>query len=258
MERYAYPIIAVSAVMLVYFLVSNNFTVESSIAQTNNQTGELYVIGNALENVKPDKANIILTLETESETASQAVSNNSAIMNKVISRLNALGIEEENISTNYYNVYPVYAPVRDDKVCITIYPPPPECFEQRIRGYKVVNSLTVTVDIKTNIGMIIDESVKSGINRVDSVYFFVSDELSNKVTNELIEKAVKDAKTKAEIALKPLNMNIIGVKNISVNTYPIYYPHQAVRYAASDIQTTPIFPSEQQIVISVNVNFQVG
>jgi hypothetical protein len=262
MQRYAYLIIAASTIALTYLIASNNFATENSIAQVNNQTSELFITGNAITNVRPDKANIILTLETEGETASKAASNNSAIMSKVTERLNELGIKADDIKTNYYTIEPIYEQVQvNDKACIEIYPPPADCYKQKLVGYKAINSISVTVDANANIGLIIDESVKNGINRVDNIYFFVSNELNNKTMNELIENAVKDAKSKAEIALKPLNMHIIGVKSIYVNTYPIYNP-QPLFAAQSGINvreaSTPIFPGEQQLSVSVNVTFQIA
>ncbi len=262
MQRYVYLIIAVSAIALMYLIASNNFAAENSIAQVNNQTSELFITGNAITNVRPDKANIILTLETEGETALKAANNNSAIMSKVTKRLNELGIKADDIKTNYYTIEPIYkqVPVKG-KVCIEIYPPPVNCYEQKLVGYKAINSISVTVNADANIGLIIDESVNNGINRVDNIYFFVSNELNNKVTNELIEKAVIDAKTKAEKALMPLNMHIIGVKSVYVNTYPIYYQQPVFSAPASmNIKeaSTPIFPGEQQLSVSVNVTFQIA
>ncbi len=260
MQRYTYLIIAVSAIALTYLIASNNFAAENSIAQVNNQTSELFITGNAITNVRPDKANIILTLETEGETALKAANNNSAIMSKVTKRLNELGIKADDIKTNYYTIEPIYKQV-PVKVCIEIYPPPVDCYEQKLVGYKAINSISVTVNADANIGLIIDESVNNGINRVDNIYFFVSNELNNKITNELIEKAVIDTKSKAEKALMPLNMHIIGVKSVSVNTYPIYYQQPVFSASASmNIKeaSTPIFPGEQQLSVSVNVTFLIA
>ncbi len=260
MKKYVYPII-VSAVVIVYILAVMNQTPNTAIAEKNNQTNtapaELFITGSATKSLKPDKASIILTVEIDGKTASEATDKNAEIMVRVVDVLHRLGIKDDEISTNYYNLSPIYVSKRSDNMCITIYPPPPECMEQILIGYKVINSINVIVDANSNLGKIIDESVSAGVNRVDYVSFFVSQELQDKITNELIEQAVNDAKSKAERALQPLNMSIIGVKSISVGYYPIPIFQESYRASGAVETSTPIFPSQQQISVSVNVTFLV-
>lgn len=59
--------------------------------------------------MKADKATVILGVQTEDKSASEAVRLNAEAMNRVISALKSLGISEENMKTVSYSVYHVYA-----------------------------------------------------------------------------------------------------------------------------------------------------
>ncbi|MEM3104781.1 MAG: SIMPL domain-containing protein, partial [Candidatus Bathyarchaeia archaeon] len=69
--------------------------------------------------------------------------------------------------------------------------------------------------------------------------------------------AVEDARRKAEAALKPLNMSIIGVKSIEVLDTSRW---AIARYETSDmlLQTTPIYPGEVEITVTIYVVFYVS
>ena len=66
---------------------------------------------------------------------------------------------------------------------------------------------------------IIDSAVEAGANRIDSVYFSLSPQKQIQFKDLLLEEAVKNAKSKAEKALAPLNHKIIGVKAVSLSEF---------------------------------------
>ncbi len=225
-------------------------------SSNGNITREISVTGTASKMIKPDKAVLSIGVETQAKTASETARMNSDIMNKVVSALNALGVDKEKISTNYYSIYPVYEQKkREDIACIQIYPPPPECIGQVLVGYKAVNSLTITVNADADIGRIIDSSVSAGANQVYGVSFFTSQEMQNSIVDELIEQAVIDAKNKAERALAPLGEKVGNVKSISISYSPI--PIYSRALSQTEQSSTPIFPEQQQISVSVYVTFLI-
>lgn len=224
-------------------------------SDNGNITREISVTGTASKMIKPDKAILNIGVETQAKTASEAASINSDIMNRVVNALNTLGVDKEKISTNYYSIYPVYEQKqREDRVCIQIYPPPPECLGQVLVGYKAVHSLTITVNADADIGRIIDSSVAAGANQVYGVNFTVSQEIQNSIVNELIEQAVMDAKNKAERALAPLGEKVGSVKSLSIGYSPIP-AYDVLRQTSTE--STTIFPQQQQVSVSVYVTFLI-
>ena len=97
---------------------------------------------------------------------------------------------------------------------------------------------------------------------MDSVFFSLSTEVYSKLKDELLEKAILNAKSKAEMALSPLNYKIIGVKEISLSEFSMPYPTPMydMAYGAMEKSSapTPIFSSDQDVSTSANVVFLIG
>ena len=109
----------------------------------------------------------------------------------------------------------------------------------------------------------IDSAVQAGVNRVDSVYFTLSPEKQLDVKDQLIGKAVLNAKSKAEKALSPLNHKIIGVKAVSLSEFGIPPPifqglDMAMMEGAAVKSSTPVFSSEQDVTTTASVIFLIG
>lgn len=221
----------------------------------DNNLFQLFVTGTAISKVSPDKVSITLGVQTQEPTAQEAAAKNAQAMNAIINNLRELGLETEQFSTSFYNIYPVYEYKREP---VQIEPPFPG--NQVLVGYRVTNTLTITVSADANVGQIIDVSVEAGGNQVQGVSYFVSEELQAQLNNDLIGEAVLNAKMKAEKALAPLNMQIIGVKTVNLNDvyYPVYRYDRVAFAEDGAAPPTPILPSEQQVSASISVTFLIG
>ena len=211
--------------------------------------------GTATVKVTPDKVSVTVGVETQAGTASEAAEQNAELMNKVIAALKELGIAEDQISTNWYSVYPVYGTVEPLTMCIEIYPVPPECQSRtEIVGYKASNSVTVTMDADEDVGAVIDGAIAAGANNVNGAYFFVSEERQQEIRDGLIKEAIDNARSRAAIAAGAVGMSIDGVKSISLND--VYFPVIYKDLAQSAVGgSTPIVPGQQEISQSVQVVF---
>ncbi len=223
--------------------------------------------GTASTKVTPDKFSVTAGVETNGATAQEAALKNADLMAKVIAALKDLGVKENQISTNNYNVYPVYDTKPMNKMCIDIYPQPPECQpKQEIVGYRASNSITVTLDVKGSVdaGKVIDTMVKAGVNNVNGVYFFVSQEMQQQIRDNLIKDAIANARHRADIAADALGTFISGVQSINLNE--VYFPIYAKSYNAEMMQTpgapasqpTQLLPGEQEVSTSVSAVFYMG
>ena len=211
------------------------------------------VTGTASTSVDPDLLIITFGVETQEKTAKQALDKNSQLMNSVVSAIQGVGISEDELSTSRFNIQPVYDSYRDEKGRYT----------QELIGYRVSNSISVET---TNLNLaadIIDSAVGVGANRVDSVYFTLSPEKQLQIKDDLIGKAVLNAKSKAENALGPLNHKIIGVKAVSLSEFgipppmPLYAADFAMAEGAA-VKSTPVFSSEQDVSTTASVIFLIG
>ncbi len=210
--------------------------------------------GIATTSVDPDLLNTNFGVETEAKTAKEAMSANAEEMAQVVAAIKKLGITDEELSTSGFNIYPVYRDISDPITGIYV--------KSELSGYRVSNILTVKTTKLTLASSILDMAVEAGANRVDNVYFTLSPQTQLVVQNDLIEKAVLNAKSKAEKAIAPLGQKIIGVKMVSLSDFaypppPIYYGG----YASAELlsaKATPIFSSNQDVTTTVNVVFLIG
>lgn len=241
-ELYILATVAIISVVTIgiisYIVISSPKTI---YAQTPQQENLLTVSGKGTVKALPDLASVSIGVETQGSTANETLRENSEKMNAIISSIIDLGVSKQNISTSGFYLYPVY-----------IYP---DKESPKLVGYRVSNTISVTVSKFDIIGKIIDTSVSSGANEIRGVSFLFSENLQKQLINQALESAVNDAKNKAEVALKPLNLKVIGVKSVQVNEgyQPIFY--RAIEAYSS---TTPILPEEQQVSINVQVVFIIG
>ena len=209
--------------------------------------------GTATVKVDPDKVTVTIGVETQGLTAEEAATKNAELMEKVITALKELGVTDDQISTSWYNVFPIYD--YRSPPCIEIYPQPPDCApKSEITGYRASNSLSVTLDADEDVGSVIDGAVRAGANNVNGVYFFVSEERQQQIRDGLIKEAIDNARSRADKAAEAVNMGITGVKSIHLNDvyFPVFYKDVA---AESTGASTPILPGQQQVTMTVQVTF---
>lgn len=209
--------------------------------------------GTAIVVVDPDKVSVTIGVETNGATAAEASATNAELMEKVLAALRDLGIEDDQISTSWYSVYPAYE--WRSPPCIEIYPQPPECNpKNEITGYTAHNSVTVTLDADEDIGSVIDGAVAAGATNVNGASFFVSTERQEEIRSSLIKEAIDNARSRADKAAEAVNMEITGVKSINLNDvyFPVFYKELA---QADGATSTPILPGQQEISMTVQVTF---
>lgn len=225
-------------------------------ANSEDKVPTVSTSGSATVKVDPDKVSVTIGVETEGKTAAEATRANATLMEQVLATLRNAGVKNDQIVTGYFSVYPVYQIVSPP--CIEIYPQPPECYPRsEISGYKAVNSITVTVDADEDVGKLIDAAVNAGANNVSGAYFFVSEERQNEIRESLIEKAIENARSRAEKAAAALDMEITGVESVNLNDvyFPIFYKDFSL---AEGSPGTQILPGQQTVSMNVSIVFTMG
>ena len=251
----------ISAMLVVIMMISlgslnlenNKVNAQETIPAVSERI--ISVTGTATTSVEPDLLVITFGVETQEITAKRALDTNSQTMNDITNAIQSTGILEDEISTSRFNIYPVYEGYED---------PITKRWKQDLTGYRVTNTITVDT-IKLNLAAdIIDSAITSGANRVDNVSFTLSQEKHLQLKDDLIEKAILNAKTKAEKALSPLDYSITGVKAISLSEFGLFpspIPMFDMAYDESfamKLSSTPIFSSDQDVSTTANVIFTIG
>lgn len=148
---------------------------------------------------KPDIAVMNLSVVTQGKSINDVQDENTEKMNDVVDFLKDFGIEDKNIKTIDYRIYPQYN-YENRKI--------PE-----IIGYEITQTLEVKVKEMDKIGSILDEAVGVGINQISSLRFSVEDDEEFK--QEARALAIQDAKEKAEKLAKELGVRLIKISGYS-------------------------------------------
>lgn len=235
------------------YLDNNQVTAQKDVSNISERM--ISVTGTATTSVEPDLLVITFGVETQKITAKQALDTNSQTMNSIIKAIKSTKIAEDEISTSRFNIHPVYEGYED---------PVTKRWKQELTGYRVTNTITVETIKLDSAADVIDRAVTSGANRVDNVSFTLSPEKHLQLKDELIEKAILNAKTKAENALAPLDYSITGVKAISLSEFGMPQPPMPMfdmafeESFAMKSSGTPVFSSDQDVSTTANVIFTIG
>ena len=214
--------------------------------------GSILVSGSAETSVDPDLLVVRLGVNIVEPTAAEALAENSRTLTEVVGAIMAAGITEDEISTSYLSIHPDYSDEWDES----------GTYKRVLTGYRATNTITVTTSNLTIAADILDGAVGAGANTVESVRFALSPQVEKEVREGLITEAVSDALNKAEIALAPLDQEILGVKSVLVDVDEAIAPvgrllESAAAFASVDA-STPIFSSDQTIRTSVTITFVTG
>jgi uncharacterized protein len=131
---------------------------------------------------------------------------------------------------------------------------------QRVVGYTATNNVTFRTPT-TEAGVTIDEAVKAGATRVDSVSSVPEDAAIERAQSQAIQLAIKDAQRQALAALSSLGLQqkaIVGIQiNDAARPVPIAADFGRTRQAlAKNVAPTEIVGGEQEV--QANVTLQIS
>ena len=233
----------ITAVLLLIALLVLG-TVSAAETDTDNTivaSGTGSVIGT------PDRAQISLAVETENQNVKAAQAENAARMTKVMDALIAAGIPKEALKTTGYNIYPVY---EDTKIYGL----------QKVKTYRVTNTLTVTLHDVSRTGEVIDIGVAEGINQASSIQFFLSDEQSQVLRTEALKEASERASADARTVAGALVGSLKSVKSaqISGGYSPVRDQNYAMAESVGGGVSTPIEAGDITVTATVTVTYLIG
>ncbi|MCI0438848.1 MAG: SIMPL domain-containing protein [Chloroflexi bacterium] len=217
-----------------------------------DQTG-IWVTGQAILNVQPDLAILNIGVETTGATVEEARTQAATAMDAIINALHARGIEDRDIQTQFFNIYPRYE-YRE------VFEGGVSRGKQELVGYTVNNSATVKIRDLDAIGEIIDEVATAGgdATRINGVSFTVEDPKALEST--LREAAVNDAMAKAEqfAALTGVTLGkLVFIAEISGGSPVVQDFARAEAGFAAPAAPTPINVGETQLSMAVQAVFAI-
>lgn len=221
-------------IFAVFFLLIT-LTVSSAFAK-DDDVFTITSFGEGKITAQPDMARVVLSVKNHASDAKTTQAENARIANNVIAAVKSLGISAGDIKTARFSIYPTYA-----------------ANSQKINGYFAENSLTIKIHGIEKVGQAIDAALSAGANQVSSVSFQIANAKS--LEKEALALAVKDAREKAEITARALNVNIVGVKHASPNINRRAFETSSALLKSAANTSTPIEGGSVEVTATVNVEF---
>jgi uncharacterized protein len=192
----------------------------------------------------PDIATISAGVQTLQPTATAAIEENAARMERVRAALKRAGIEDRDIQTSSINLNPEYQYDQNR---------PP-----RLTGYRATNTVNVKFRDLKRTGTILDALVAEGANQINGPNLTIDKPES--ALDEARTKAIANGRARADLYAKALGMRVVRLISVSEGGgYNVPPPmpmmaQMAERGAAAD---TKIDPGTQQLQVNVSMSFEL-
>jgi len=210
------------------------------------ERGMVSVAGEGVVSVTPDVAHIFIGVENQDEQAHVAQQRNSAIMNDVLAAVKAAGVDESDIQTTRFGMWPVHSWDMETN-------------QSSVTGFSVSNNINITVRNLDLVGEILAVATQAGANTASSVSFGVLDH--SQAYNQALALAVQDATEKARVIASSLGQSLGQVVNVhESSSFGGFFPSSPVVRAedmAFGAASVPIQGGELAVIARVQITFDL-
>ncbi len=241
-------LVIVYTLVLLGTMIRNNLKAYYYIGKADRQERTISLAAVGKVTAKPDIAMTTMGVDSEGKTVGEAQDKNTKIMNDLIARLKDLGIEEKDIQTSNYNIYPQYDYLQDEG--------------RVLRGYMVSQNVTVKIRDLENVNSVIALAGQVGATNVSGLSFTIDD--MDVYINEARQDAMKKIGEKANILRNSLGVNFVSV--VSYNEYsnngtptPMYEAKSlAYGMGGADSVSPSIESGSSEVDLNVNIVFEIN
>ena len=197
---------------------------------------------------RPDLGITTFSVVTEKKTVSEALNENTEKMNEIIDSMKEQGVEDQDLKTTSFNIYPRYDWYGETR----FYPQG----RRVLVGYEVRQSLEVKIRDLEKIGEIIQGATDAGANQVGDLQFTIDkeDEFKKQARGQAIEKA----QAKAQELASQLGVRLVRIVNFSESgVFPRYYAFEETLGKGGD-EAPQIEVGENKIEVNVTITYEIN
>ena len=206
---------------------------------------QVSVVGSGLVYVSPDIAYINVGVHSQADTVVDALEFNNAQAKTINETLMSQGVDEKDIQTSSFNVYPQSDYDAQGKIVRTYF--------------SVENNVYVTVRNLESLGKVLDAVAKSGANNIYGITFDVQDK--TQAQSSARKLAVDSARIQAQELAAAAGVelgNIIMINSTSGYSQPYYGQGMGGGGGgAASSQAVPIAAGQMQITSDVTMIFAI-
>ena len=164
------------------------------------------------------------------------------------------GIEEKDIQTTRYNIYPEYD---------YLYPVVGQPGRNVLRGYRVSHTTNIRIRDLEKTGDILDAVTAFKPTNVNNLSFTLDESERKQLEERALALAINDAKARAKRVAKDAKLHLKEIAAIRSYTdsapYLKYGYERSAMLASADIETTtPIAQGEDTISVSVTITYEIS
>jgi len=192
----------------------------------------------------PDLAIISAGVQTLQPTATAAIEENAARMERVRAALKRAGIEDRDIQTSSINLNPEYQYDQNR---------PP-----RLTGYRATNTVNVKFRDLKRTGSILDALVAEGANQINGPNLTV--DKPETALDEARTKAIANGRARADLYARALGMRVLRLISVSEGggyNVPPPMPMVAMMAERGAAADSKIDPGTQQLQVNVSMSFEL-
>lgn len=191
----------------------------------------------------PDLVTIGAGVSTEAPSAVEAMQQNAAAMQRVIARIRALGVEDQDIQTTGINLNAQYDYDRENQ-------------RQVFRGYQVSNRVSVKLRDIEGTGAALDALVAAGATDLSGPSFSIEDDEAAKDLAR--SRAVERAQQRAQAYAAMLGYDEVRVLAVSeVIEGRSQMPQMEMRMLAADAAATPVQPGQVSTGVNITIKYEM-
>lgn len=194
--------------------------------------------------VVPDIAKVTIGIEEQGVTLKEVQNSVNLKSKELTDELKKLKIDEKDIKTISYNVYPEYN-----------Y----ELSPFKINGYRVSTSYEIKITDFEKINDVLVLATNSGVNVVGNISFEVNEKTKEELANKARDEAVEKAKTKAKDLAKSAGISLGKIINVSESAG--VSPRTMIMYdkaiTASEPAPANIEAGETEIEVTVTLSYEI-
>ncbi len=205
------------------------------------------VSGEGKVQAKPDLALIQLGVSVLAPTVAGARTQAATSMDAIISSIKGNGVDEKDIQTTQLYISAEYDYNSNGT--------------QTLRGFRVNNTVSAKIREIDNTSKVIDDAVGAGGNdtQIQGISFTI--DKPETLQDEAREKAVGDAKARAETLARAsgvsLGSPIAIVEGAAVSPPVPYAAGRAAADLAQEFESTPVLTGELDVVVNVTVTWSI-
>ena len=194
----------------------------------------------------PDMAYINIGVRNEDIDVTSALAINNDMASRIAEALKAKGVDEKDVQTTNFNVYPTQKYDNMGNITST--------------AFVVENTINIKVNKLADLGALLDEAIHAGANNIYGIQFDIKDRQI--VLDQARDLAIADAKARAQAVASVAGVELVQIQSINVSTPSYVQPYGAYGmggggYAKEMDSSVPVSAGQLEVTFEASLVYEI-